>query len=75
MSDYLPDSDGAKRQAGSSERDERSESEFVAPEKTPFSFKIMVVLGALYLAWRLVELLLCGAELIGWGSLGPDWCS
>lgn len=63
MSDYLPDND------------ERSDEIFEAPEKTPFSFKLMVVLGILYVGWRAVELLLCGAELIGWGSLGPDWCS
>ena len=66
---------GHEPESGGEELDERSESEFVAPEKTPFSFKVMVVLGALYVAWRAVELLLCGAELIGWGSLGPDWCS
>lgn len=75
MSDYLPDSDGGERQAGRGEPEERSDELFVAPEKTPFSFKVMVVLGALYIGWRLVELVLCGAELIGWGSLGPEWCS
>lgn len=65
MSEFLPDPDN----------DDRSDSEFVAPEKTPFSFRLMVVLGALYVGWRVVELIFCGAELIGWGSLGPDWCS
>ena len=64
-----------EQQAASGKPDERSDSEFVAPEKTPFSFKLMVVLGALYVGWRMVELILCGAELIGWGSLGPEWCS
>lgn len=76
MSEFLPDEDGGgQRKAARGEPDERSESEFVAPEKTPFSFKVMVVLGTLYVAWRAVELLLCGAELMGWGTLGPDWCS
>lgn len=74
-SDYLPESDGGSRSAAGRSPDEESDELFQAPEKTPFSFKVMVVLGTLYVAWRVVELLLCGAELIGWGSLGPDWCS
>ena len=65
MSEYLPDQDGG----------DTDEELFEAPEETPFSFKLMVVLGTLYVAWRLVELVLCGAELVGWGTLGPDWCS
>ena len=65
MSDFLPEHDG----------DKTDEELFEAPEKVPFSFKLMVVLGGLYVVWRFVELILCGAELIGWGSLGAEWCS
>lgn len=50
-------------------------SEFTAPEKTPFSFKLMVGFGVLYLGWRAIELALCAGEWIGWGNLGADWCS
>ncbi len=40
-----------------------SEAEGEPTPKTPFSFKLMVALGILYLGWRLVEGI---AALIRW---------
>lgn len=36
------------------------------PEPTPFSFKLMVAMGVLYLGWRLVESVIAFLRWRGW---------
>lgn len=39
--------------------DDRGPEAGEEPPPTPFSFKLVVVLGGLYLLWRAIQLILC----------------